>query len=92
MPYEVQQAIRATCDEIITDLGNGLMFPRLPARCLPGIDRTAAAAAAAQIRAEPALANDLTRAIIALDTRILNFGKLEVNAREVRQYMEGIGG
>ena len=92
MPYEVQQAIRAKCDEIITDLGNGLMFPRLPARCSPGIDPPAAAAAAAQIRAEPALANDLTRAIIALDTRILNFGKLESNAREVRQYMEKIGG
>lgn len=90
MPYEVQQAIRAKCDEIVTDLGNGLMFPRLPARCLPGISPAAAAAAAAQIRAEPALVNDLTRAIITLDTRILNFGKLETNAREVRQYMEGI--
>ena len=92
MPYEVQQAIRAKCDEIITDLGNGLMFPRLPARCSPGIDPTVAAEAAAQIRTEPALANDLTRMVITLDSRILNFGKLETNAREVRQHMERIGG
>jgi hypothetical protein len=92
LPYEVQQAIRAKCDEIISDLGNGLMSPRLPARCLPGIDPTVAAAAAAQIRAEPALAHDLTRTIIALDTRILNFGRLETNAREVRQYMERVRG
>ena len=88
MPYEVQQAIRAKCDEIITDLGNGLMFPRLPARCSPGLDPAAAAAAAKQVRAEPALARDLTRMIVALDTRISNFGKLETNAREVRIFME----
>ena len=91
MPYEVQQAIRTKCDEIITDLGNGLMAPRLPARCSPGLDPAVAAAAAAQIRAEPALANDLTRMIITLDTRILNFGRLEINAREVRHYMEQSG-
>ena len=92
MPYEVQQAIRAKCDEIITDLGNGLMFPRLPARCSPGFDPAVAAAAAALIRAEPKLASDLTRMIVTLDTRILNFGRLEINAREVRQYMEQSGG
>jgi len=92
MPYEVQQAIRAECDEIITDLGNGLMFPRLPARCSPGLDPAAAAAAAEQVRAEPALAKDLTRMIVALDTRILNFGRLETNAREVREFMEQSGG
>ena len=92
MPYEVQQAIRTKCDEIITDLGNGLMSPRLPARCSPGLDPTVAAAAAVQIRAEPTLANDLTRMIVTLDTRILNFGRLEINAREVRQYMEQSSG
>jgi len=92
MPYEVQQAIRAKCDEIITDLGNGLMFPRLPARCSPGLDPATAAAAAEQVRAEPALAKDLTRMIVALDSRILNFGRLETNAREVREFMEQSGG
>lgn len=88
MPYGVQQAIRAKCDEIITDLGNGLIFPRLPARCSPRLDPARAATAAAQVRTEPALTNDLTRMLVALDTRILNFGKLETNAREVRAFME----
>ena len=88
IPYEIQQAIRAKCDEILTDIGNGLVTSRLPERCSPGLDPTLAAAAGAQVRSEPGLAKDLTRMIVTLDSRILTFGKLETNAREVRQYIE----
>ena len=88
IPYEIQQAIRAKCDEILTDIGNGLVTSRLPERCSSGLDPTLAAAAGAQVRSEPGLSKDLTRMIVALDSRILTFGKLETNAREVRQYIE----
>ena len=88
MPYEVQQAILAKCSEILSDLGNGLMLSRLPDHCALGLDPSLAAKAAAQIRSEPGLVNDLTRMIVTLDSRILSFGKLEINARQVRQYIE----
>ena len=88
MPYEVQQAIVAKCSEILSDLGNGLMLSRLPEHCVLGLDPALAARASAQIRSEPGLVNDLTRMIVTLDSRILSFGKLEINAREVRQYIE----
>ena len=87
MAYEVQQAIRAKCDEILSDLGNGLMLSRLPEKCAIGLDPALAAAAAARIRKEPGLVDDLTRMIVTLDSRILSFGKLETNARDVRQYI-----
>ena len=88
MPYEVQQAILAKCSEILSDLGNGLMLSRLPEHCVLGLDPTMAAEAATKIRSETGLVNDLTRMIVTLDSRILSFGKLETNAREVRQYIE----
>ena len=88
MPYEVQQAILAKCSEILSDLGNGLMLPRLPEHCVLGLDPALAAEASAQIRSEPGLVNDLTRMIVTLDSRILSYGKLETNAREVRHYIE----
>ena len=88
MPYEVQQAIRAKCDEILSDLGNGLMLPRIPEKCAIGLDPALAAAAAARIRKEPGLVDDLTRMIVTIDSRILSYGKLETNARDVRQYIE----
>ena len=88
MPYEVQRSILAKCSEILSDLGNGLMLSRLPEHCALGLDPTMAAAAAAKIRSEPGLVNDLTRMIVTLDSRILSFGKLETNAREVRQHIE----
>lgn len=84
----MQQAIRAKCDEILSDLGNGLMLSRIPEKCAIGLDPALAAVAAARIRKEPGLVDDLTRMIVTLDSRILSFGKLETNARDVRQYIE----
>ena len=88
MPYEVQQAIVAKCGEILSDLGNGLMLSRIPEHCAIGLDPGLTAQASAQIRSAPGLVNDLTRMIVTLDSRILSFGKLGTNAREVRQYIE----
>ena len=88
MPYEVQQAIRAKCDEILSDLGNGLMLSRLPDHCAIGLDPALAAQTAVKLRSQPGLVDDLTRMIVTLDSRILSFAKLETNAREVRQYLK----
>ena len=84
MPYRIQQRIRARCDEILTNDGRGLVTSRLPRTCAIDLDPAVTAAAVREIWSAPALDRDLTRVVIDLDTKILNFGKLEKNAREVR--------
>ena len=88
MPIEVQQAIRAKCDEIYSDVGNGLIASRLPDHCLPDIAPGLASAAAAQLRARPGLKETLTRQISGLDSRSLSYAKLAANARELREAIE----
>ena len=87
MPGELGFKVRLSVDSGCA-LGNGLMLSRLPEHCVLGLDPTMAAEAATKIRSETGLVNDLTRMIVTLDSRILSFGKLETNAREVRQYIE----
>ena len=84
LPYRIQQRIRARCDEILTSDDRGRVTPRLPRTCTINLDPAVTAAAVKEIWSAPALDRDLTRAVIDLDTRILNFAKLEKNAREVR--------
>ena len=88
MPYDVQTLIRAQCDEILTDSGAGLWTARLPENCeivLLSADVTEAVAA---VKAAPGLKQDLTGTMLDLDSKILNFGKVESGAADLRHYLE----
>lgn len=87
MPYSAQASIRASCDEILTDNGKGLVTARLPKNCAVVMDPRLVADAVAQIHSTPGLKNDLTRAVIDLDQKLLQFGKLQDNALQLRERM-----
>lgn len=87
MPYRVQAAIRASCDEVLTDIGKGRITARLPEKCPVKINAALIADAIKEIRADPALKNDLTRAVIDLDQKLAQFGKLQDSSRQLRERM-----
>jgi len=88
MPIAIQEAIRANCDEIATDVGNGLVAPRLPATCDLTIDPALASSAATRLRQLPDMADALTRQVSGLDSRAISYGKLSANARSLREALE----
>lgn len=88
MPNAVQEVIRAQCDEIPSDLGNGLIAPQLPKECNPDIQPDVAAAAAAQLRATPGLRDALNRQLSTFDARSITYDKLGANARALREAIE----
>lgn len=88
MPNTVQEAIRARCDERLVDVGNGLIVPTLPDRCVAAIDPATIAATATRLRAQAGLADALNRQLSAYDARALSAAKLAANARDVRMMIE----
>ena len=92
MPIAVQEAIRARCDEKLTDNGNGLIVPSIPDRCLAGIEPRLASAATARLRGLAGFHDAMTRQLSNLDSRALSYAKLAANARELRAAIERDGG
>ena len=88
MPNAVQQAIRAKCDERLSDAGNGLIIASLPQTCDFQIDAALASQVASRLRVEPGLDDALNRQLSALDARSSSYAKLAANARELRLAIE----
>jgi len=84
MPYRVQAAIRANCDEILHDDGRGMVTPRLPSSCRLTIAPLTVSNAVAELRKMPDLRQDLNRLLVDLDSKLLQFGKVASGARELR--------
>ena len=88
IPYSVQTRIRAQCDETLSDAGGGLIVARLSQTCNVAILPADVAEAVIAIRSAPGLKQDLTGTLTDLDSKILNFSKVDSAAREMRGILE----
>ncbi len=72
MPYAAQRAIRAACNEKITEDPRGQAVMVLPTGCTLQIDPAVARSAIDEVRTAPGLALDLNRLLVDLDQKILS--------------------
>jgi hypothetical protein len=73
MPYAVQQAIRARCNERLTQNSRGGVDIILPAdRCELGLDAAAVRKGVNQVHDWPGLALDLNRQLVDLDQKLVS--------------------
>lgn len=88
MPYEAQRAVRSDCAESYREDTNGRAVTGFPADCRPRLDPAAIAMAVAAVRAIPGLEQDLTRALIDDDQKIIQFQTMERRAGKLRMALE----
>lgn len=86
MPYAVQEAVYAHCDDITTLDAAGQPAPALPEDCKLELAPAATRAAVAALLT-PDLALDLTRRLADIDTKVTNFERLIERARELDQFL-----
>ena len=75
MPYPVQEAMNAHCDDLMTLDGGGLPRPVLPEECRLDLPPALVSAAVAELLT-PELKLDLQRRLADIDTKITNFRRL----------------
>ncbi len=88
MDFDVQERIRARCDDIVRELPEGSVGISLPTNCNLGLDPAMAARAAAELRSAPELKQDLTRHIGDLDQKLALFDRTLRAARSIRSTLE----
>ena len=89
MPYAVQQAIRARCNERIVQNDRGSTEILLPeGRCELGLDPATVRAAVTQVHDWPGLALDLNRQIVDLDQKLLSVGNISNRASALKKALE----
>jgi hypothetical protein len=93
MPYAVQQAIRARCNERIVQNDRGSTDILLPeGRCELGLDPATAHAAVTQVHDWPGLALDLNRQIVDLDQKLLSVGTISDRAVALKKALKDADG
>ena len=89
MPYAVQQAIRANCNERIVQKANGSTDIALPeGKCELGLDAATVRSAIAQVHNWPGLALDLNRQIVDLDQKLLSVDTISDRAVALKKALE----
>ena len=88
MDFDVQERIRARCDDIVRELPGGGVGVSLPTKCDLGLDPAVAARAAAELRSAPELRQDLTRHIGDLEQKLALFDRTLRAARSIRATLE----
>lgn len=86
MPYAVQQAIRARCNERIVQNDRGsteILLPEGP--CDLGLDPATVRKAVKQVHDWPGLALDLNRQIVDLDQKLLSVGTISDRASALKK-------
>lgn len=85
MPYAVQQAIRARCNERIVQNSRGSVDIVLPkGRCELGLDDATIRRAVRQVHDWPGLALDLNRQLVDLDQKLLSVDAIVQRASALR--------
>jgi len=92
LDYDVQQRIRARCDDIMVDLPGGGQAARLPERCDLDLDPATIAKAVSKIRGAPGLDEDLTRQIGDIDQKLLLFERTLRVGRRLRDHLQAAVG
>lgn len=88
MDFDVQERIRARCDDIARLSPGGSVGVSLPTHCDLGLDPALAARAVEELRSAPELAQDLTRHIGDLDQKLALFDRTLRAARSLRATLE----
>jgi hypothetical protein len=86
MPYAVQEAAFARCDDITAIDAAGQPTPALPENCKLELTPAATRAAVAALLT-PDISLDLTRRLADIDTKITNFQRLIERARELDGFL-----
>jgi hypothetical protein len=85
MPYRVQQAIRAHCNEQVVQNSRGSVDIVLPKGACPlGLDAATVRAAVTQVHDWPGLALDLNRQLVDLDQKLLSVDSIERRANALK--------
>jgi hypothetical protein len=86
MPYAVQQAIRAHCNERLVQNGRGSIDIILPTgRCELGLDSATIRRAIVQVHDWPGLALDLNRQLVDLDQKLLSVDAISARAAALKK-------
>ncbi|HEY7004855.1 MAG TPA: hypothetical protein VH392_00075 [Sphingomicrobium sp.] len=89
MPYAVQQAIRARCNERLVQNDRGSVDIVLPTGpCSLGLDDATVRRAVSQVHDWPGLALDLNRQIVDLDQKLLSIGAIAGRAAALKAALE----
>jgi len=89
MDLDVQERIRARCNDVMRDLPSGGLSATMPETCAPGLDPAFAARAAKKLQSAPELEEDLTRSIGDIDQKMSMFNRTLRAARAMRAKLEG---
>ena len=85
MPYAVQQAIRARCNERLVPNNHGSVDIVLPSgRCDLGLDAATVRRASTQVHDWPGLALDLNRQLVDLDQKLLSVNSITQRAKALK--------
>lgn len=85
MPYSVQQAIRARCNERLVQNGRGsvdIILPKEP--CTLGLDRATVRDAVGEVHDWPGLRLDLNRQLVDLDQKLLSVDAIARRAKALQ--------
>jgi hypothetical protein len=89
MPYAVQQAIRARCNERLVQNDRGSVDIVLPTGpCNLALDDATVRRAISQVHDWPGLALDLNRQIVDLDQKLLSIGAIAGRAAALKAALE----
>lgn len=90
MPYAVQQRIRATCNETITEDERGAVALILPGACPLHLDAAVVRRAVAQVHDRPELALELNRQLVDLDQKLLSVDTISERAAKLKSELEQV--
>jgi hypothetical protein len=90
IPIEIQDQIRNTCGDRNVRGNCGIYLIVLPARCSLQLDPAKAAAAAAALRAQPQLADELRWHLAAVATFLANAEILRVPMRDLHRQLSAV--
>lgn len=89
MPYAVQEAIRARCNEQLVSNSRGSVDIVLPKdRCPLGLDPAIVRQAVTQVHDWPGLALDLNRQLVDLDQKLLSVDAISRRAEALKQALK----
>jgi hypothetical protein len=87
LDFDVQDRIRARCDDIMVDLPGGGQAARLPETCSLGLDPATIARAVAKVRSAPELDEDLSRQVGDIDQKLQLLDRTLVVERRLRGHL-----
>ena len=88
LDFDVQERIRARCDDIMVDLLGGGQAAQLPATCKLGLDPAVIDRAVAKLRSAPELKDDLARQIGDIDQKLQLLDRTLRVERRLRAHLQ----